>query len=102
MKVLYTIDLGNGCVLSNTELNGNNYVTTAEVTKDDFDGMETVTITGTDGSTKTIQHAKLIQLAIFPDGKKYIIIGEYSEEELRTMANEAQILFTAIATDTLL
>ena len=102
MNTKYTIDLGNGNVLNNMELNGNNYVSDTQLTIDIFDGMTTVTITGTDGSVKTIAHAKLVQFSLFPDGKYYIVFDKLSEDELHAMANDAQILFTAIATDTLL
>ena len=99
---MYTIDLGNGTFLKNVTMNGNNYVYDGDLSEETFEGIETVTVTDSETEeVTTFNNAKLIALSQYPEGW-YFILGETSEQELREAAREAQIMFTALATDTLL
>ena len=99
---VYTVDLGNGTMLENVTMNGNNYVYNGEISSETFDGIETVTVSNDDTEhVTTFNHAKLVALNEYPEGW-YFVLGEYSEKELKEAAREAQIMFTALATDTLL
>lgn len=97
----YTIDLGNGEVLKNVTINGNNYVYDEDISEETFEGMETVTIEDSEGNVQTLNSAVLVALSKYPEGW-YFVLRELTEEEIRQATNDAQILFTAIATDTLL
>lgn len=100
-EVTYTIDLGNGKVLENLTLNGNNYVSDIELHESDFSGMSNVTITDSNNNSVILKHAKLQQvMPLF--GKWYFILEEMSNFELQTMANSAQLFYTAAMTDTLI
>lgn len=100
-EVTYTIDLGNGTVLENLTLNGNNYVSDTELDESTFSGMSNVTITDSSNNSVILKHAKLQQvMPLF--GKWYFIIEEMSDLELQTMANSAQLFYTAAMTDTLI
>lgn len=101
METKYTIDLGNGTVLSDLTLNGNNYVSQTEVTEDTFEGMENVTITDSDGNEQTLNNVELVQCKKFEDGY-YFVLREMTDAEVKQANNDAQILFTAVMTDTLL
>lgn len=100
---MYTIDLGNGTILTDLTMNGNNFVSQTPIEEDVFEGMGTVVISNNeDNFDETIEHAELVALSYQPDGGYYFVLRKISAEELRQAANDAQILFTAIATDTLL
>jgi len=99
---MYTVDLGNGTILENVTMNGNNYVYDGDISEETFDGIETVTVTDSESEQVTeFHHAKLVALSRYPEGW-YFVLGETSEQELREAAREAQIMYTALATDTLL
>lgn len=100
---IYTIDLGNGTILTDLTMNGNNFVSETPIEEEAFDGMGTVIISnGEDNFDETIEHAELVALSHQPDGGYYFVLRGMSAEELKQASNDAQILFTAIATDTLL
>ena len=99
---MYTIDLGNGHILDNVTVNGNNYVSSDELTEEVFDGMETVTIRDNETDEITELHnAVLVALSQYPEGW-YFVLREMTEAEIKEAARDAQVLFTAIATDTLI
>lgn len=97
----YNIELGDGKLLEDLTLNGNNYVSKDPITEDDFTDLSHVIITDSEGCVTEMDNVKLLQIAEYADGW-YFILEEMSLTELKAMANDAQILFTALATDTLL
>lgn len=101
MEITYSIDLGNGTVLNGLTLNGNNYVSQEEISEEIFDGMGNVIITGSDGSTYEMEKVELVYIQRFSDGY-YFVLHELSESEIKEAATDAQVLFTALMTDTLL
>ena len=61
---MYMIDLGNGTMLENLMLNGNNFVSQTEVKEEDFEGMETIVITNDeDNSVRKMNNVILISLS---------------------------------------
>lgn len=100
-ELTYNIELASGRKFENLRLNGNNYVSVVEVTEDDFDDLSEVTITDSEGNVQVLHNAELLQVQQYEDGF-YFILAEMSEAKVRAMATEAQILYTALATDTLL
>ncbi|MBQ9302018.1 hypothetical protein [Butyrivibrio sp.] len=100
-KTIYSITLGDGKVIEDLTMNGNNFVSQAEVTEDDFTDLSQVTITGSDGTEEILKNVELNQIAHYSDGW-YFILRELTPEEIRNNNNEAQIFYTAIATDTLM
>lgn len=100
-KTIYSITLGDDKVIEDLTMNGNNFVSQAEVTEDDFTDLSQVTITGSDGTEEILKNVELNQIAHYSDGW-YFILRELTPEEIRNNNNEAQIFYTAIATDTLM
>ncbi len=97
----YTIDIGNGTVLENLVLNGNCYVSQEEISEDTFDGMETVTITDSDGTVTTMDNVELTFVHHYPDGY-YFGLNELTEAQIKALSTDAQIMYTALMTDTLI
>jgi hypothetical protein len=100
-ELTYNIELASGKEFRNLRLNGNNYVSIEEVTEDDFDDLSEVTITDSEGNVQVLHNVELLQVQQYEDGF-YFILAEMPEAKVRAMATEAQIMFTAIATDTLI
>lgn len=97
----YIIKLADGNTFENLTLNGNNYVSKTEVTEDDFTDLSYVTITDSDGNVEEMNNVELLQVAQYADGW-YFILEEMTPAKIKAEANNAQILFTAISTDTLI
>ncbi len=100
-ELTYNIELASGKEFRNLRLNGNNYVSVEEVTEDDFDDLSEVTITDSEGNIQVLHNVELLQVQQYEDGF-YFILAEMPEAKVKAMATEAQIMFTAIATDTLI
>ena len=99
---MYTIDLDNGVSLSDLELNGNNFVSKRELTEGLFEDAENASITDSEtGETTFLSNIVLVALNEYSEGW-YFVLREQTEEEVKAAGRDAQILFTAIATDTLL
>ena len=100
-ELTYNIELASGKEFKNLRLNGNNYVSIEEVKEEDFDDLTEVTITDSEGGVQVLHNVELLQVAQYDDGF-YFILAEMSEAKIKEMATEAQVLYTALATDTLL
>ena len=100
-ELTYSIELASGKKFLDLRLNGNNYVSSEEVTENDFDDLSEVTITDSEGRVQVLHNVELLQVQQYDDGF-YFILEEMSEAKVKAMATEAQILYTARATDTLL
>lgn len=98
---IYTIDLGNGTILEDLILNGNCYVSQEEVTEETFDGMEDVTITDSEGGTQEMYNVELTFVNHFADGY-YFGLNEMTETQLKALSTDAQVMYTALMTDTLI
>ncbi len=94
-EVTYKMTLADGSELDGLKLNGNNYISSVEITEDTFDGnLSSVTIEGSDSSTQTLGECELVQ--IVKSGEEYwFILREYSADELTKMKNRADIEYIA-------
>ena len=70
----YSVTLSDGTKLDNLALNGNNFVSASEVTKDTFKGkLSKVTIVDEDGKSTDHGEMELIQVAHYSDGYYFIL-----------------------------
>lgn len=102
MEENYTVDLGNGIVLTDLILNGTDFMTKEEITADTFENMENVTITDGNGNTEVYENPQLVHYDLFPDGYTYFRIRNLSSEEVKNNNLDAQVTYTALMTDTLM
>lgn len=98
----YTIDLGNGVILTDLILNGTDFMTREEVTADTFENMKNVTITSEDGTSEIYENPQLMHYDLFPDGYTYFRIRNLSNTEIKANNLDAQVTYTALMTDTLM
>lgn len=94
----YKITLADGTVLSNLKLNGNNFVSDAEVTEDQFtDNLDPVVIN--DGENdETHEHMALVQIAQY-GAQYYFILRDRTPDELRQIKMQADIEYLAMMSD---
>lgn len=93
--------LSDGTELDNLELNGNNYVSKEEVTREMFEGkLDTVTIESEEG-TEEMTDCVLDNLMQYGDEWFFIIMAR-TPEESAALDLEAQVMYTAFETKTLL
>ena len=83
MEENYTIDLGNGVILTDLTLNGTDFMTKKEVTTNTFDGMQNVTITDNDDNTEVLNNPVLVHCDLFLDGYTYFCIRNLSDAEIK-------------------
>lgn len=98
---MYKIDLGNGNILDNLILNGTDFVRDEEITADMFDNMGKVTITDENDNVTEHEHMELIHCGQFEDGYHFSL-HEVTAQELKEASRDAQIMYTALLTDTLM
>lgn len=99
---IWKITLSDGTQLKNLRLNGNNYISEAELTEDDFKGkLSKVTIEGSEDSQEIKQeyeHMELVQIVHREDGY-YFVLRELSEAELKERKMQGDIEYLAMMTD---
>lgn len=99
---LWKITLSDGTKIENLRLNGNNYISEAKLTEDDFKGkLSKVTIEGSeDGQEikKEYEHMELVQIVHYKDGY-YFILRELSAAELKEIKMQSDIEYLAMMTD---
>ena len=62
-KEIFSINLANGTQISGLELNGNNFISSSEITEEMFEGgLTEVNISSNKGTNYSIKNAKLIQI----------------------------------------
>ncbi len=104
------IEFGNGKVLSDLTLNGNNFVTSQDITDEFFDGgLDNVKITTTykpdDNSpeqeyTELHDHMKLIYCRKYPgESGTFFVLNDYSKTELKDIALDARLSYLEMMTD---
>lgn len=94
-EVTYKMTLADGSEFDGLKLNGNNYISSVELTEEAFSGnLSSVTITGSDGSTQTLGECELVQIVKTGD-EYWFILREYSADELAKMKNRADIEYIA-------
>ncbi len=82
---IYTITLSNGNVIGDLKMNGNNFVSQVEITKDMFrGGLDTVTVSDNMGGEVKYHNMELIQIATYPTmAGWYFILAEIPESQIR-------------------
>lgn len=79
----YSVTLSDGTKLDNLALNGNNFVSTTEVTEDTFKGkLSKVTIVDEGGKSTDHSEMELIQVTHYSDGY-YFILADKQEDQLQ-------------------
>lgn len=101
MEKTWEITLADGTVLEGLGLNGNNFVSDTEVTKETFEGnLATVTFEGkVNGQdfTQTCQNMELVQIAHYSDGW-YFVLRELTKAELVSIKMQSDIEYVAMMT----
>ena len=97
-KKTWTIELADGTTLEGLPLNGNNYVSKAKLTADDFDGnLSHVKIT--DGeTTQEMTDARLVHCRQYGD-EYCFILRESTPEEIAAAKTQADIKYIAMMAD---
>ncbi len=92
---VYKITLADGTKIENLVLNGNNFISGKEITREMFENnLSPVTIS--DGETDEIHdNMALVQITDM-NGKKAFILRDISEDELREIKNRADIEYIAM------
>lgn len=103
MEKSWEITLADGTQLKNLGLNGNNFVSESEITKDDFKGkLSKVKIEGTaeDGReiTEEHEHMELVQIAHYEDGY-YFVLRDITDAEIEKKKIKADIDYIAMMSD---
>jgi len=99
MEKRYTITLSDGTELSGLALNGNNFISTEEVTEETFEGKLTE-VTISDGETEEIiEDAELIQISTLVPGEWWFIIRKIPEDVMRERRMQANIEYIAMMAD---
>ena len=90
MEKSWKITLSDGTKLENLGLNGNNFISEAKITEDDFKGkLSKVTVEGKDFKQE-YNNMELVQIAHYEDGY-YFVLREIPQEELDKLADEKMI-----------
>lgn len=102
MEKPWKITLDDGTQFKNLGLNGNNFISEAEITEDDFKGkLSKVVIEGKEDGEKIkreYEHMELVQIQHKEDGY-YFILRELSDEELRNEKMQSNLDYLAMMVD---
>lgn len=95
MEKSWKITLSDGTKLENLRLNGNNFISEAEITEDDFRGkLSKVTVEGKDFKQE-YNNMELVQIAHYEDGY-YFVLREIPQEELDKLKMQSDIEYIAM------
>lgn len=98
MEKSWKITLSDGTKLENLRLNGNNFISEAEITEDDFRGkLSKVIIEGKDFKQE-YNNMELVQIAHYEDGY-YFVLREIPQEELDKLKMQSDIEYLAMMSD---
>lgn len=98
MEKSWKITLSDGTKLENLGLNGNNFISEAEITEDDFKGkLSKVTVEGKDFKQE-YNNMELVQIAHYEDGY-YFVLREIPQEELDKLKMQSDIEYLAMMSD---
>lgn len=94
----WKITLADGTTLDGLKLNGNNFISTTEVTEELFlDNLSEVTIEGED-STEKHENMELVQITKMGN-EWWFILRDIPAEELEQLALKAQLDYLAMMID---
>lgn len=95
---IYTITLADGTELKNLHLNGNNFVSDAPLTKEQFE-FNCSPVTISDGTiTETHENMELAHLQVI-DGKYYFVLLDIPEQELWKRKVTADMQYISMMTE---
>lgn len=102
MEKSWKITLSDGTQLTDLRLNGNNFVSEAEITEETFRGkLSKVTFEGKVNGNEFKQECRqmeLVQVVRYEDGY-YFVLREISQEELDRIKTKADIEYLAMMAD---
>ena len=102
MEKSWKITLSDGTQFKNLRLNGNNFVSEKEITKDDFKGkLSKVTIEGIENGQEVVkeyERMELVQIVHYEDGYQYVL-RELSQDELFKIQTQANLEYLAMMSD---
>lgn len=88
----YTVTLSDGSKLENLTLNGNNFISTAQVTENQFDGkLKSVTIADSDGKEEKHENMFLVQVTHPSDSEWWFILADKTEDQIKQEQLEQSI-----------
>lgn len=98
MEKSWKITLSDGTKLENLGLNGNNFISEAKITEDDFRGkLSKVTFEGKNFKQEC-NNMELVQIAHYEDGY-YFVLREIPQEELEKLKMQSDIEYIAMMSD---
>ncbi len=102
MEKSWKITLSDGTQFKNLRLNGNNFVSEKEITKDDFKGkLSKVTIEGIENGQEVVkeyERMELVQIVHYEDGYHFVL-RELSQDELFKIQTQANLEYLAMMSD---
>lgn len=102
MEKSWKITLSDGTKLENLGLNGNNFISGAKITEDDFKGkLSKVIFEGkVEGKNfnQECNNMELVQIAHYEDGY-YFVLREIPQEELDKLKMQSDIEYLAMMSD---
>lgn len=102
MEKSWKITLSDGTKLENLGLNGNNFISEAKITEDDFKGkLSKVTIEGIENGQEVVkeyERMELVQIVHYEDGYHFVL-RELSQDELFKIQTQANLEYLAMMSD---
>ena len=99
MEKRFEITLADGTKISDLVLNGNNYISTREITEDIFSGNLSRVVISDGENEEVLTNCELIQIREFNPGEWWFIIREIPEDIQRQREIQANIEYIAMMTD---
>ena len=97
-KPKYKITLSEGTVLDDLYLNGDNFISTSEITEDIFAGNCSPVVIESENVNEIHDNMELIQITKM-DGDWWFILKDISEEELAKAKMQSDIAYIAMMTN---
>ena len=101
MEKSWKITLSDGIQLKDLKLSGNNYISKAKITEDDFKGKLSKVIieNETDKISEKFEHVELVQIVHYEDGY-YFVLRQLSQDEIDKQKIQGDIEYLAMMTNT--
>ena len=93
----YAITLADGTALTDLRLNGNNYISDAEVTPSTFAGNCSPVVISDGETEETHDNMKLVQISQ-ADGEYWFVLLDIPETELRRLKMQSDLEYLAMMT----
>lgn len=97
-NAIYTITLADGTVLENLRLNGNNFISAAQLTQDVFQDNLSPVIISNGETEERHENMALVHLTAYK-GERWFTIRDLSPEELWKLKMEANMEYIAMMGD---